>query len=141
MHKLFSHDKSIALNTNADVVINEKVAAILTDGRVPAGELAQVEGLVVLVDDRVANVALLDLVVLLAVLGDASLDGAGDNRAGLRGSAGNSNAVVVVSPNRGARFANGRVPLDEVVDGEGTLGVDNLLAGVILLGLVELGAC
>lgn len=128
-------------NTNAVVVTGEETRAVLLDGRVPGDELVLGEG-AVLVDDGLAVVTGLGLVVLLAVLGDAVLGGggaggsSGGGRAG-GGSARNTNAVVVVGEEAGAVRLDGRVPLDEVVESEGAVLVDNGLAVVAGLGLVE----
>ncbi len=116
------------------------MAAVIANGRVPADELLEVESLVVLADDLVAVVTALHLVVLLAVLGDAVLVGAGHGGGRVGGRAGDGNAVVVVDPDAGAVLANGRVPAGEVAQAEGAEVVHNLLAGVALLRLVVLGA-
>lgn len=128
-------------NTNAVVVTGEETRAVLLDSRVPRDKLVLGEG-TVLVDDGLAVVTGLGLVVLLAVLGDAVLGGggagrsSGGGRAGGR-SAGDTNAVVVVGEEAGAVRLDGRVPLDEVVEGEGAVLVDDGLAVVAGLGLVE----
>ena len=116
------------------------MAAVLANGRVPADKLLEVESLVVLGDDLVAVVTALHLVVLLAVLGDAVLVGAGHDGGRVGGRAGDGNAVVVVDPDASAVLADSRVPAGKVTQAESAEVVHNLLAGVALLRLVVLGA-
>lgn len=116
------------------------MAAVIANGRVPADKLLEVKGLVVLGDDLVAVVTALNLVVLLAVLGDAVLVRAGHGGGRVGGRAGDGNAVVVVDPDAGAVLADGRVPAGKVAQAKRSEVVHNLLAGVALLRLVVLGA-